>query len=151
MNALLELNSLPRFDAFLPEQIEPAIKLLLNQAQQAVTIAQTATPTWNAFYEPMELAIERLQRAWGMVNHLNAVDDSEPLRQAYEAKLTEVTAFFTALGQNQALFDQYKRLSQSADFAQWPTARQRIVSNALRDFVLSGAALTGPARKFKSN
>ncbi len=147
MNALLELDHLPRFDTFLPEQIEPAIDLLLNQAQRAVIIAQTATPTWSDFYEPMELALERLQRAWGMVNHLNAVDDSAPLRQAYEAKLADVTAFFTALGQNQALFDQYKRISQSADFTQWPTTRQRIVTNTLRDFVLSGAALTGTARE----
>ncbi len=148
-NPLLDFSGLPRFDAFDAAQITPAIDVLLAHARQAVERAQAPdTPaTWSAFVQPMEDAIEQLGRAWGMVGHLNGVADARPLRDAYNANLPRVTEFFTALGQNEALFARYKALAASSEYPTLSAPRRRIVDNALRDFRLGGAELKSPQRE----
>ena len=146
-NALLDLSGLPPFDRFNVAQITPAIDQLISTAQAAVKAAETAKATWADFYLPLEESTEALGRAWGIVGHLNAVADSPELREAYEFKLPEVTAFWTELGQNKLLFKQYQAIKSSSEFDHLPQARKKIIDNALRDFVLSGAALKSPARE----
>jgi oligopeptidase A len=148
-NPLLDFSGLPRFTAFRPEHVTPAIDTLLRQARSAVDKAEAATTsaTWADFVSPLELATEQLGRAWGMVGHLNGVADTPELRAVFNENLPRVTEFWTALGQNEALFAKYKALSQSAEFAQMSPPRRKIVTNALRDFRLGGAELVSPARE----
>jgi oligopeptidase A len=148
-NPLLDFSGLPRFGAFRPEHVTPAIDILLAQARNAVDKAEAATTsaTWVDFVSPLELATEQLGRAWGMVGHLNGVADTPELRAVFNENLPRVTEFWTALGQNEALFAKYKALSQSAEFAQMSPPRRKIVTNALRDFRLGGAELVSPARE----
>ncbi|MFN5511598.1 MAG: M3 family metallopeptidase, partial [Burkholderiales bacterium] len=148
-NPLLDFSGLPRFAAFDPTHVAPAIERLIEQARQAVAKAcDPATPaTWAAFVEPLESATEQLARAWGMVGHLNGVADSESLRAAYNEALPEVTEFWTELGQDMALFAKYRALHDSPEFAALDAARRKVVLNALRDFRLGGAELVSPARE----
>ncbi|MFT4104085.1 MAG: M3 family metallopeptidase, partial [Burkholderiaceae bacterium] len=148
-NPLLDFSGLPRFADFDPAQVGPALDALLAEGEAAVARAQAdATPaTWDAFVEPLEDATERLGRAWGIVSHLNSVADSPALRDAYTGNLPRITQFWTALGQNEALFAKYRALRDSAEFATLSPARQRIVENALRDFRLGGAELRSPKRE----
>src|SRR5207244_1851939 len=67
--------------------------------------------------------------------------DSPELRAAYNANLPKVTQYWTELGQNQRLYEKYKALADSPQFAGLSRARKRIVDNALRDFRLGGAEL----------
>ncbi|SNX28490.1 oligopeptidase A Metallo peptidase. MEROPS family M03A [Polynucleobacter meluiroseus] len=126
-----------------PEHIAPAIDYLLEQAEQAVVIATTAdTPaSWSSLAEPLEDATESLGRSWGVIAHLNSVADTSELRSAYGAMLPKVTAFFSSLGQNLALYDKFKSLSQSPEFNQLSVAQKKVVNNSLRDFRLGGAEL----------
>ena len=89
----------------------------------------------------------RLSRAWGMVGHLHGVLDSPELREAYNANQPKVVQFYTELGQNLALFDKYKALRASHEFATLSAAQRRIVENELRDFRLSGAELPAEQKK----
>jgi oligopeptidase A len=148
-NPLLDFGGLPRFAAFDPAHVAPAIDALLGQARAAVeTAARPETPaTWDDFVRPLEDATERLGRAWGMVGHLNGVADTPELRAAYNETLPKVTEFWTALGQNEALFAKYKALRASATFERMTVPQQRIVEHALRDFRLGGAELVSPARE----
>src|SRR5690606_13866418 len=68
-------------------------------------------------------------------------------REAYNAALPKVTRFWTALGQNRALFAQYRRLADAPEFAGYSQARRRAVANALRDFRPGGAEREGAARE----
>jgi oligopeptidase A len=140
-NPLLDFSGLPRFSAIKPEHIGPAIEQLLGEARAAMLAAEAAPATWQDFVRPLENATERLSRAWGQVEHLHGVLDSPALREAYNASLPKVTQFWTGLGQNQRLFEQYRALKASAAFAQFPPARKKLVENALRDFRLGGAEL----------
>jgi oligopeptidase A len=129
--------------------VTPALDVLLERARAAVARAESAsTPaTWDAFVRPLEEGLEPLSRAWGVVGHLNSVADSPELRAAYNENLPRVTEFWTALGQNAALFAQYKALRGAAAYAGLAATQRRIVENALRDFRLGGAELPAAERE----
>lgn len=142
-NPLLDFSGLTRFDLVRPEHVTPAIEQLIKEA--AAVVARLEAPadsvTWSSFVVPLEEATERLGRAWGVVNHLNNVMDTPELRATYNENQPKVTEFWTALGQNEALFAKYKALRNSPEYDTLSAARKRIVENALRDFRLGGAEL----------
>ena len=142
-NALLDFTDLPRFDIFKPEHVTPAIATLLDEARAVVQRLEnaTATPSWDDFVTPLEVATERLGRAWGVVGHLNAVVDTPELRAAYNENLPKVTEFWTELGTNLKLFEKYKALQASPAYQTLEPARKKIIDNAVRDFRLGGAEL----------
>lgn len=142
-NPLLVFDGLPRFDAILPEHVTPAMDTLLGQCRQVVKQLEAPAPDidWEHLVVPLENATEKLGRAWGIVSHLNAVIDTPALRAAYNENLPKITAFWTELSQNPALFGKYRQLHDSPRFKELSLARQTIVNHALRDFRLGGAEL----------
>jgi oligopeptidase A len=143
-NPLLDFKDLPLFDQVRPEHVAPALDELLGHADHALaTVTQADFPAdWQAMAKVLDVATERLGRAWGMVGHLNAVADTPELRAAYNEALPRVTEFFTRLGADEKLYAKYKAIA--ADKLQ-PEQRQAL-KNALRNFRLSGAELTGAAK-----
>jgi oligopeptidase A len=127
-----------------PEHIGPAIDYLLKQAQDAVdTATNPATlASWNKLAEPLEDATEALGRSWGVISHLNSVADAPELRSAYGEMLPKVTAFFSSLGQNLALYQKFKELKNSSEYSKLDQAQQKVIENSLRDFRLGGAELS---------
>jgi oligopeptidase A len=127
-----------------PTDIEPAIDFLLNQAKKAVAHAvDPSTPaSWDNLLEPLEDATESLSRSWGVISHLYNVADTPELRIAYGEMMPKVTAFFSGLGQNLALYEKFKELSQSSGYAKLSNAQKKVIENSLRDFRLGGAELS---------
>ena len=141
-NPLLDFSGLPRFDEIRAEHIAPAIDHLLAEAEAAVSAAEAVSPvTWDSFVVPLDDATERLARAWNQVTHLEAVVNTPALRGAYNAQLPKVTRFWSALGQNLALYRQYRALTDAPEAAHYDDARRKVLENALRDFRLGGAEL----------
>lgn len=146
-NPLLDFSGLPRFDAIEPAHVQPAIDALVTEADTALALAGRAQPVgWDSVVVPLENATERLGRAWNQVGHLNAVVNTPAMREAYNAALPKVTRFFSALGQDQALFAQYQALSDQADALGLDALQRRVLAHALRDFRLGGAALDDAQR-----
>jgi len=147
-NPLLDFSGLARFDAIRPAHITPAVEALLAEARSTVErITDAATPAdWIHVVEALDDATERLSRAWAAVAHLNAVVDTPALRAEYNANLPKITAFWTELAQNEALYAKFKAIAARQDFALWPAARRKVVENELRDFRLGGAELA-PEKK----
>lgn len=142
-NPLLDFSGLPRFGEILPEHVAPAIEQLLNDSRAllAQLLSDPTPPSWDNFVRPLEESNERLSRAWGPVGHLNAVMNSPELRAAYNATLPVITQYFAELGQNQALFERFKTLRNSAAFDSLSAARKQVIEHELRDFRLGGAEL----------
>lgn len=142
-NPLLDFSGLARFDAIRPEHVTPAIDDLLAGTDALVKAleAPMATVTWQNFVEPLENATEKLGRAWSIVGHLNSVVDTPELRAVYNENQPRLVEFWTALGQNLALFEKYKALQAGPEYAGLSAARKKVIDNAVRDFRLSGAEL----------
>src|SRR5450830_1605730 len=142
-NPLLDFSGLPRFDAITAEHVTPAIDALLAQAR--ATVAKLTSPetpvSWDSFVAPQDEISETLGRAWGIVSHLSNVVDTPELRAAFNASQPKVTEFWTELGQNEVLFDKFKQLQASAEYATLSPARKTIVEHAIRGFRLGGAEL----------
>ncbi len=144
-NPLLDFTDLPLFDAIRPEQVEPAVDSLLQAAAAALeqVTADDFAPDWQAMAQVLDVATERLGRAWGAVSHLNSVADTPELRTAYNAALPKVTEFWTRLGADERLYAKYKAMDPARLDAEQTQARR----NALRGFVLGGAELQGEAKE----
>ncbi len=144
-NPLLEFSDLPRFDQIRPEHVAPAMDSLLASAESALeTVTAPEFPArWTSIATVLDVATERLGRAWGAVGHLNSVADTPELRAAFNAALPKVTEFWTRLGADERLFAKYKAIEPESLNPEQRQAHR----NALRNFVLGGADLTGAARE----
>ena len=140
-NPLLDFSDLPLFDRILPEHVGPAVDELLVKADAA--LEQVTAPdfpaSWSDIARVLDVSTENLGRAWGAVSHLNGVADTPELRAAYNAALPRVTEFWTRLGADERLYAKYKAI----DAATLNAEQRQAHKNAIRNFVLSGAELTG--------
>jgi oligopeptidase A len=143
-NPLLDFSDLPLFDAIAPDLVAPAIEALLEESNVALeTVTAGSFPAdWARMAGTLDVATERLSRAWGAVSHLNSVADTPALRAAYNAALPKVTEFWTRLGADERLYAKYKAMDPSALTPEQAQAHH----NAMRGFKLGGADLTGAAK-----
>jgi oligopeptidase A len=148
-NPLLQFDALPDFAAITPEHVSPAIDQLLADAEAALerAVGPEVAADYDALSAVLDVATERLGRAWGTVSHLHSVADTPELRAAFNDNLPKVTAFHTKLGADERLFAKYKAVAASPGAARLPAPRKKALANALRDFVLSGAELQGAAKE----
>ncbi len=148
-NPLLDFTNLPRFQEIKPEHINPAINLLLKQAESVfVQISNDNNKTdWDSVVKALDDAHEPLLRAWGIVCHLHNVVDSAELREIYNQNLPRITEYWTRVSQDQNLYNKYKLLEANPTFKNLSPERQQVVQNTLRNFKLGGAELIGDDRK----
>ena len=140
-NPLLDFSNHPLFDAIQPAHIAPALDQLLPAADAALEKVTAADfpAEWKAIAAVLDVATEKLSRAWGAVSHLHSVADTPELRAAYTEALPRVTEFYTRLGADERLYAKYKAVNAS----KLDSAQQQALINALRNFVLGGAELQG--------
>jgi oligopeptidase A len=143
-NPLLHTTGLPRFDAIAPEHVEPGITRLLAELDAALTeLERNVQPSWSGLVAPLERLQDRLNLAWGTVNHLLGVRNSAALRAAHEAVQPAVVAFGIRLGQSKPLYQAFLQLRAQGGLA---PDQHRVVETAIRDAELSGVGLEGEAQ-----
>jgi oligopeptidase A len=144
-NPLLDFNDLPLFDQVQPQHVGPAMDSLLAAADKALlTVTQPEFPSrWEDIAKVLDTSTEELGRAWGVVSHLNGVADTPELRAAFNEALPKITDFWTRLGSDERLYAKYKAIDPATLNAEQRQAHK----NAIRNFVLGGAELTGAARE----
>ena len=144
-NPLLDFSGTPHFDRIQPGHVSPAVDVLLAEAQNSLEkVTDSDFPAdWSAISGVLDVATEKLGRAWSAVSHLNGVADTPELRAAYNAALPTITEFYTRLGADEALYAKYKAIDVSTLNAEQLQAHK----NAMRNFVLSGAELEGAAKE----
>lgn len=144
-NPLLDFSDLPLFEQIRPAHVAPAMDSLLERANNALeTVTRPDFPAqWEQIAKVLDTATEQLGRAWGAISHLNGVADTPDLRAAYNEALPRVTEFWTRLGADERLYAKYKAI----DPATLNAEQRQAHLNAMRNFVLSGADLTGAAKE----
>ena len=141
-NVLLNLDHEPRFNDIRVDDIKPALQTAITQAREQIAQIKTQSEiTWRNTVEKLTDITEKVGRIWGVVAHLNSVVDTPELRAVYNELMPEVTVFFTEIGQDIELYERFKAIKNSPEFAKLDAAQQTKLANDLRDFVLSGAEL----------
>ena len=148
-NPLLTFTDLPLFSQIKPEHIQPAVEQAIADCRAKVdeVLASDAAPSWESIIIPLAETDDRLSRIWSPVSHLNSVQNSEALREAYEACLPALSEYGTWVGQHKGLYEAYKSIKESEAFATLSQAQQKTMVDELRDFELSGIGLPADQQK----
>ena len=145
---LLSIDApLPLFDKITANDVLPALDHILQKQRESLqTLTAQEKPNWQTLIEPLEAMDEELSRVWGPVSHLNAVCDSDDLRKVYQEGVQKTSAWFTELAQNEALYAGLKYV-ESHQSDSLNHEQKALLKQSIRDFKLSGAELTGDAKK----
>ncbi len=148
-NPLLTFTDLPLFSHIKPEHIQPAVEQAIADCRAKIeeVLASDTAPSWESVIIPLAETDDRLSRIWSPVSHLNSVQNSEALREAYEACLPALSEYGTWVGQNKGLYEAYKSIKESEAFVTLSQAQQKTVIDELRDFELSGIGLPADQQK----
>ena len=147
-NPLIGLEGLPPFSKIKPEFVVPALKDGIANCRKAIDdVLAKKSYTWDDLVLPLEEADDKLSRLFSPVSHLNSVMNNDELREAYEQCLPLISEYSTFVGQHQGLYEAYNALYNSDEFKTLTTAQQKSITNALRDFKLSGIALASDQQK----
>ena len=142
----LDLSLPIRWSALLPERIEPDITLALEQAQQAIDAIAGQPPeaaglTYDSTFAALEEATRPLSIAWGLVQHLDSVNNGPALREANNKMLPAVSAFYARIPLNAKLWAVLKAWGTSEAAVALDPIRRRFVEETMADFRENGADL----------
>ena len=142
-NPLLTFTDLPPFSQIKPEHVKPAVEQVIEACRNKIeqVLEGNTSPSWDNLVAPIDEVDDRLGRIWSPVSHMNSVMNSDELREAYESCLPVLSEYGTWVGQHKGLFDAYKAIKASEAFSALDQAQQKTITDALRDFELSGIGL----------
>ena len=135
-----------RWSTLKPEAIEPDITKALADAQTAVdAVAALSETDTELSYENTLVALDKglevLNRAWGLVSHLDSVCNSPELREAHNKMLPAVSEFFSGIPLNEKLWKTLKHFGENPATLKLSPTKQRYVHETMADFREQGADL----------
>ncbi len=144
-NPLIQLGFEIPFDRIEAEHVEPAIDELLANARKAVDaiVSHSGERSYDDTLGALEDATEALERAMTTVGHLESVATTDALRDAYNATIPKVSAFWSELAMNERLYDAVRAFSETNEASSLDPTRKRFVEKTLDDFRRHGAELEG--------
>ena len=146
-NPLLERKLLPLFSQIKPEHISPAIDIIIEENRKKIIYIENISEelSWENFVEPLQQCDEKLSRAWSQVGHLNAVVNTQDLRDEYNKNLLKITNFYSEISQNEIIYKKFKALKNSSIYKSFNDAKKKVIDDELLGFELGGVDL--PAEK----
>ena len=147
-NPLLSDYHLPPFSAIKPEHVVPAVTQRIADCKAAIEqVLTNGDFSWEGLVEPLEQTDDLLERSWSPISHLNAVVSSNEMREAHDNCLPLLSEYGTFVGQHEGLYNAFKALHGSDEFAKLTEAQRKVITDTLRDFELSGIALSESDKK----
>ena len=142
---------LPEFSKIKLSDVEKQLdELLLVADKKIAELAEISDPNWDNFIFELDDAIDDVQRFFSPVRHLNAVMSSDEIREVYNACLPKLSAWYTELGQNRALYERVRKIADGEVFKSLDSAQRKSIEDQLQSFELGGVALEGKERdRFK--
>jgi oligopeptidase A len=148
-NPLLEVRFEIPFDQIRTEHVKPGISELLANARLEVDriAAVDGTLTYANTLDALERATERLDYAMTVVRHLESVETSPELREAFNAVQPEVSEFYSSIPLNEKLWNALKKFSETPEAQSLSGARRRFLVKTLDSFRRHGAELDAAGKK----
>jgi oligopeptidase A len=136
------------FDEIEAEHVQPGIERALQDAQARIDAlsADTSEPTWQNTIEALDGTVEQLAERIAPVTHLMSVAETPPLREAYNAVLPQISAFWSRLPLDEALWQRIKGYAQTDEAKGLVGIRRRHLDKTVRDFERAGADLPPEAK-----
>ena len=149
-NPLIQLGFEIPFDEIEAQHVVPATDALLANAQAAIDAiaADQGSRTYANTLGALEAATEMLERAMTVVGHLESVATSDAWRDAYNATRPRVSAFWSGMAMNDALYQAIRAFATTEEASALPPTEKRFLQKTLDDFRRHGAEL-GPGDKAK--
>ena len=144
--SIFKFGELPDFKKFTPEninkefpsviekinvdfkQLEDFLSNYLNQKQL----------DWEKVINPLNEVNEVLRWSWGVISHLNAVNNSESLREIYSKFLPEVISLGNKFGQSKIIYNALVKLKKTNNFDR---VKNRILDKEILEMEHSGISL----------
>jgi oligopeptidase A len=148
-NPLLSLGQNIPFDAIDATHVEPAIKTLLAEGEAALAALEgdPNPPDYASSLGALEKATERLELAMNVVEHLESVATTPALREAYNAVLPDVSAFWSSIALRDGLWRRLKDFAATPEAAGLDATRRRFLHKTLDEFRRNGADLEPAAKE----
>jgi oligopeptidase A len=143
-NPFLETDFEIRWSQLTPELIAPAIEQALADAQASIdriAAIELSEVSFENTFLALEKATEVLTQAWGKVTHLQSVADTPALREAHNAMLPKVSAFFARIPLNASLWERLRVFAISPAASELAGVRRRFLEETVADFRQQGADL----------
>lgn len=134
-NVTLPTFSEPHLDTFV-ERLDGLLQYNLQKID--TLLAQQMRFDWENLISPLEEMEDALEQLWSPIQHLHNVVNSKELRVCYQACLPKLSAYESAIGHNQALYEAVKSLETKG----MNSAQHKIRDDMLRGFQLSGIGLS---------
>lgn len=147
-NPLLKFTIPIPWDQIQSEHIKPAIEQHLKEAEarRAALAASTGPRTWANTIDARDQIGEDLQRAWGLVTHLQSVNNSPALRKEFNATQPLITRFTSSLALDTAIYEKVKAYSETNEAKSLTGLRKRLLELTLDDYRRSGVTLPAVQR-----
>jgi len=136
------------FDRIESKHVQPGVEQALADAQAEIDAiaADAAPPTWDNTLAALDETVERLGERIAPVTHLMSVAETPELREAYNAVLPAITAFWSRLPLNEALWRRVKAYAGTDEAIALEGLRRRHLDKTVRDFERAGADLPADAK-----
>jgi oligopeptidase A len=140
-NPLLTVSLDVPFDRIKAEHVEPAIKELLARSEAALDAIEQAPRSYASTLGALESATEQLELSMSIVEHLESVATTPELRDAYNAVLPSVSAFWSSISLREGLYRALVELAATPEAQTLDATRKRLLDKTLADFRRQGAQL----------
>ncbi len=145
-NFLFNCKGLPDFNKFTPERIKKEFPQLLEKINREFQDFETLLGDnseyrelrWETVMRPINNFNERLRWSWGVISHLNSVNNSESLREVYSDLLPLVINLGNKFGQSNVIYLALKKLKNNAKLDE---IENRILDKQILEMEHSGISL----------
>lgn len=136
----MSTNLLPQFTDIDLLHFSDRLAQLLAENRQSLTqlLQENTSFTWDNLMQPLDDMSDALEQFWSPLSHLHAVKNTPALRACYQACLPQLSAYETAIGHNEVLYQAIDSLDRDG----LNEVQCKIIDDTLLQFSLSGVALS---------
>ena len=149
---IFKCKGLPEFKEFTPKRIGSDFPLLMEKLNLDLSDIESSFKSqinqknleWDKVINPLNKINEDLRWSWGVISHLNSVDNSEELRNIHANLLPQVISFSNKFSQSKIIYKILKKLNESEDL---DNVRKRILKKEILEKEHSGISLNNSDQK----
>ena len=148
---LFTCDQLPKFKDFTDDKINKQFPLFIkklsfnfNKIEKNLSeYINQEKLDWDRVINPLNEINEKLRWGWGVISHLNSVNNSEDLRKTYSKFLPQVITLSNKFGQSKIVYSSLQKLKETNNF---DVIKNRILDKEILEMQHRGISLNAKAQ-----